>query len=175
MKLSTPRLSLQTLQPTDWGIFYQVHTDAISQQWISEIPTESEILQRFNERLAPWRVTSYHMLSLVIRDRESQQPLGLIGCNAEWEPHRQAEVGYMLLSAFFGRGYGSEALAAVCDFLFDECDFWKLKALVIEGNTASRRVLEKNGFQLEGLLRDNYRLREAWVNDWLFGRLKRDK
>jgi RimJ/RimL family protein N-acetyltransferase len=44
----------------------------------------------------------------------------------------------------------------------------------VEGNWASRRVLEKNGFILEGTLRDNYLLRGQWVNDWVFGKLKSD-
>jgi RimJ/RimL family protein N-acetyltransferase len=42
---------------------------------------------------------------------------------------------------------------------------------VIEGNWPSRRILEKNGFALEGTLRDNYLLNGQWVSDWVFGRL----
>lgn len=111
------------------------------------------------------------MLCLVVRLKESGRAVGLMGANPEWAPHRQVEVGYSLFSDCFGQGYGSEALAALCDFLFSDCEFHKLKAQVVEGNHASRRVLEKNGFMLEGTLRDNYLLRGQWVNDWVFGRI----
>lgn len=170
MQLLTPRLTLTTLQPEDWLLFKAVHQDPMTMAWVSEIPDEDDIRQRFMDRLAPWRVTSYHMLCLVIRLREGHHGIGLIGCSAEWQPWRQAEVGYMLLGERCGQGYGGEALGALCEFLLS-VEFHKLKATVIEGNHASRRILEKNGFTLEGCLRDNYQLRGEWVNDWVLGRL----
>ncbi|MBS0880387.1 GNAT family N-acetyltransferase [Pantoea sp. JGM49] len=170
MQLLTPRLSLTRLQPEDWQIFKAVHEDPGTMTWVSEIPDENDIRQRFTERLAPWQVTSFHMLCLVARLRETNEPIGLFGCSAEWQPYRQAEVGYMLCHRFTGNGYGSEALKALCDFLL-QSEFHKLKALVIEGNWPSRRILEKNGFTLEGTLRDNYLLNDQWVNDWVLGRL----
>ncbi|MBD9658051.1 MULTISPECIES: GNAT family N-acetyltransferase [unclassified Pantoea] len=170
MQLLTPRLSLSRLQPEDWRIFKAVHQDRTTMTWVSEIPDENDIRQRFTERLAPWQASSFHMLCLVARIRETGEPIGLFGCSAEWHPYRQAEVGYMLRAAFTGMGYGSEALDALCQFLL-QAEFHKLKAMVIEGNWPSRRILEKNGFVLEGTLRDNYLLNDQWVSDWVFGRL----
>ena len=174
MQLITKHLLLERLQPADWTLFHQVHTDAVSMKFISAVPQLADIRQRFNDRLAPWQVTSLHMLCLTIRLKSSGQAIGLIGANAEWAPYRQAEVGYSLLNRFTRQGYGSEALEAIRNYLFTNCEFHKLKAQVVEGNWASRRVLEKNGFQLEGTLRDNYLLRGQWVNDWVFGCLKSD-
>lgn len=171
MQLTTERLILTRLQPEDWQLFLAVHTDETCMKFISAVPQLADIRQRFHDRLAPWQITSFHMLCLVVRRKEDGRAVGLMGANPEWAPHRQAEVGYSLLSDSFGQGYGSEALGALCDFLFGECEFHKLKAQVVEGNHASRRVLEKNGFTLEGTLRDNYLLRGKWVNDWLFGRI----
>lgn len=174
MQLITERLQLKNLQAEDWQLFYRVHTDKSSMEYISAVPQMADIRQRFNDRLAPWQVTSFHMLCLVVRLKSSGEAVGLIGTNAEWAPYRQAEVGYSFLSEHCGKGYGSEALGALTDYLFEHCEFHKIKAQVVEGNWPSRRVLEKNGFQLEGTLRDNYLLRGEWVNDWVFGRLKND-
>ncbi|WP_067705836.1 MULTISPECIES: GNAT family N-acetyltransferase [unclassified Erwinia] len=175
MQLTTDRLRLTRLVPDDWQLFQQVHRDKTSMAFISEIPQEADIRQRFTLRLAPWQVTSYHMLCLTIRLAETGEAIGLIGANAEWIPWRQAEVGYSLLSGHFNQGYGTEALSAMVDYLFETCEFHKLRAQVVEGNWPSRRVLEKNGFQLEGTLRENYLLRGQWVNDWTFGCLARDR
>lgn len=174
MQLITERLQLSSLQTGDWQLFYRVHTDRGSMAYISAVPQMADIRQRFSDRLAPWKVTSFHMLCLVVRLKSSGEALGLIGASPEWVPWRQAEVGYSFLSEHFGKGYGSEALGALSGYLLDHCEFHKLKAQVVEGNWPSRRILEKNGFQLEGLLRDNYLLRGQWVNDWVFGRLKSD-
>lgn len=171
MQLTTQRLILTRLKPEDWQLFLQIHTDETILEYISAVPQLADIRQRFQDRLAPWQVTSFHMLCLVIRRKEDGVAVGMMGANPEWAPHRQAEVGYSLLSSYFSQGYGREALSALCEFLFRDCEFHKLKAQVVEGNIASRRVLEKNGFALEGTLRDNYLLRGRWVNDWLFGRI----
>ena len=174
MQLLTPRLTLSRLQPEDWQIFKAVHEDSDTMTWVGEIPDENDIRQRFTERLAPWQPASFHMLCLVARLQKNQEPIGLFGCSAEWHPYRQAEIGYMLRHSHTGQGYGSEALAALVRFLFS-AEFHKLKALVIEGNWPSRRILEKNNFMLEGTLRDNYLLNGQWVNDWLFGCLNPEK
>lgn len=57
------------------------------------------------------------------------------------------------------------------DFAVNACGFHKLTATVTAGNLASRGLLESCGFQLEGTLRDNYRLAGQWCDDWLFGLL----
>lgn len=171
MYLLTERLKLTRLQANDWPLFQRVHQDPFCMHWIGDVPTDDDLQQRFNSRLSPWLKTSYHMLCLVLTLKSTGETIGVIGANAEWKPYAQVEVGYSLLSHACGQGYGSEALAALCDFLLQQCEFHKLKASVVEGNWPSRRLLEKNGFQLEGTLRDNYLLRGEWVNDWVFGRL----
>ena len=52
MQLLTPRLALTRLQPEDWQIFKAVHEDPGTMTWVSEIPDENDIRQRFTERLA---------------------------------------------------------------------------------------------------------------------------
>ena len=67
-----------------------------------------------------------------------------------------------------------ESLREVLNFAFDHCGFHRLQANVLEGNDGSRRVLEKCGFQMEGRLRDSYRIGDEWKNDWLLGLLATD-
>jgi RimJ/RimL family protein N-acetyltransferase len=171
MYLTTERLKINRLHNTDWPLFQRLHQDPRTMEWIGDVPDDDDLQQRFTSRLAPWLKTSFHMLCVVLTVKATGEAIGMMGVNAEWKPYAQAEIGYTLLPHVCGQGYGSEALAAVCDFLLNECEFHKLKASVVEGNWASRRILEKNGFLLEGTLRDNYLLRGEWVNDWVFGRL----
>jgi RimJ/RimL family protein N-acetyltransferase len=62
----------------------------------------------------------------------------------------------------------------VCDFAFNEGGIRRLTATVTAGNRASKRLLEKSGFVLEGELRESYQLAGRWHNDWLFGLLKKE-
>jgi len=57
------------------------------------------------------------------------------------------EIGYWLGVPFWGQGYATEAARAVIDYAFDEFGATELRAGARVVNTASRRVLEKCGFQ----------------------------
>lgn len=63
------------------------------------------------------------------------------------------ELGYMVTPEGRGKGYCSEAVALILDYLYLLKDIDRIQALIVEENVASKRVLEKNGFKKEGVLR----------------------
>lgn len=62
-----------------------------------------------------------------------------------------AEIGYWLGVPYWGKGYATEAARAVIDYAFAELDHATLQAGARVTNPASRRVLEKCGFQWSGV------------------------
>ena len=64
-----------------------------------------------------------------------------------------AEVGYWLAEECWGRGITTDALIVFANYAFAELRLLRLFALPLAENTASIRVLEKAGFELEGTLR----------------------
>ena len=75
-------------------------------------------------------------------------PIGLCGAMfAEETP----ELGYWLGVPYWGKGYATEALHALIDYAFGELDHAALQAGARVTNPASRRVLEKCGFQWTGV------------------------
>src|SRR5262245_55275775 len=72
----------------------------------------------------------------------------LIGmCGLEWHPGEEPEIGYWLGVPYWGRGYATEAARAVIDHAFEDLRLDLLIAGARVSNPASRRVLEKCGFQ----------------------------
>jgi RimJ/RimL family protein N-acetyltransferase len=61
------------------------------------------------------------------------------------------EIGYWLGLPFWGRGFATEAVRAAIDFAFGELNFTLLQSGARVSNPASRRVLEKCGFQWTGV------------------------
>ncbi len=55
-----------------------------------------------------------------------------------------------------GKGYGTDAIKALIRYAFDELRLNCVYALALENNQASRRMLEKCGFIMEGILRDRF-------------------
>jgi RimJ/RimL family protein N-acetyltransferase len=62
-----------------------------------------------------------------------------------------AELGYWLGVPYWGNGYATEALHAVVDYAFTDLEHDSLQAGARVTNPASRRVLEKCGFQWTGV------------------------
>jgi RimJ/RimL family protein N-acetyltransferase len=61
------------------------------------------------------------------------------------------EIGYWLGAPYWGKGYATEAVRAVIDYAFTELDHDALQAGARVTNPASRRILEKCGFQWTGV------------------------
>jgi len=71
-----------------------------------------------------------------------------------WEKrHFRTEVGFELHQQFWGQGLVSEALEIVCQYGFEHMKLERIQALVEPPNLQSQRLLEKNFFIQEGLLR----------------------
>jgi RimJ/RimL family protein N-acetyltransferase len=63
----------------------------------------------------------------------------------------QPELGYWLGVPFWGKGFATEALHALIDYAFTDLAHAALQAGARVTNPASRRVLEKCGFQWTGV------------------------
>ncbi len=68
------------------------------------------------------------------------------------ESHR-ADMGYVLARAYWNRGYMTEAVREVTEWALTQPSIFRVWAVCDVENAASVRVLEKAGFQQEGILR----------------------
>ncbi len=69
---------------------------------------------------------------------------------------RKAEIAYFVTAKFEGRGIGSAGIAWLTQFCFAELQLKKIFAKINPGNIASKKVIEKNGFSFEELLKKDY-------------------
>lgn len=66
-----------------------------------------------------------------------------------------AEMGYFVSEQFWGQGIGTSAIKNICRYIFEHTDIIRIFAEPFDYNIASCKVLEKNGFICEGILRQN--------------------
>lgn len=78
-------------------------------------------------------------------------------------------LGYWIGRPFAGRGHGTEAVRAMIGYAFDDLNLHRVEAACVPDNLASRRVLEKAGFALEGQARAYLKINGAWADHLLFG------
>ena len=82
-------------------------------------------------------------------EKESGKMIGTCGFTQIYESKKEAEVGYVIAPSHQRRGFAPEALREVMRYGFERLGFLLLEAHVMEGNEASRIVLERLGFQKE--------------------------
>ncbi|MDQ8029253.1 MAG: GNAT family protein [Brevundimonas sp.] len=78
-------------------------------------------------------------------------------------------IGYWIGRRFAGQGLATASVTAMRDFAFTDLKLHRVEASCVPHNTASRRVLEKSGFALEGKARAYLKINGAWADHLLFG------
>jgi RimJ/RimL family protein N-acetyltransferase len=89
-------------------------------------------------------------LTLAITAKGSGELIGMVSLTPDSDG--RAEIGYWLGAPYWGKGFATEAVQAMIDALFTWTDAKAVTAGVFLSNVSSRRVLEKSGFQQEGLM-----------------------
>jgi ribosomal-protein-alanine N-acetyltransferase len=87
---------------------------------------------------------------------------------------RQLEIGYSLLPNERGKGYCSEAVKIMVDYLFLSKDIKRIQAQTDPRNIASQKVLEKAGFKKEGILRGTFFVQGKWTDSCVYSILREE-
>jgi [ribosomal protein S5]-alanine N-acetyltransferase len=75
---------------------------------------------------------------------------GAIGFNNWSSTHQKAEIGFWLLPNAWGKGIIKEVMPVMLDYAFNEMNLHRIEAEVETLNQASKSILLKHGFKLEG-------------------------
>ena len=82
------------------------------------------------------------------------QIVGTISVEQKEDVYRKdSEIGYYLLQEVYSKGIMTEAVGQICEIAFEKLDIIRITGQVYEPNIASKKVLEKNGFILEGIMK----------------------
>lgn len=83
-----------------------------------------------------------------------------------------AEVGYFFAPETWGNGYATATVEQVVEYAFEELRLHRVNATVFASNEASGRVLEKVGFEREGVHREAAFLHGEYVDAHRYGLLE---
>jgi len=112
--------------------------------------------------------------AFIIEPKAERSFFGLVEVRDIDREHSQAELSFWLTSEIWGQGYMSEVVRAVMRYAFEDLRLNRLYAYHMMRNPASGRVLEKNGFKQEGLLRQRVQKWGQFEDVLLWAILRRD-
>lgn len=153
-QLETERLTLNRVVSEDTEDIYREvlgnkqHLHFLDWEYASDINTAKAYVENI--------ITNYskeHYYFWIIKEKSTQQFVGcILVCNSDIKK-RLAEIEYVTCDNVQGRGYMTEALNAVIDFLIKEVGYYRVEGVCNVENSASARVMEKAGMVFEGILR----------------------
>jgi RimJ/RimL family protein N-acetyltransferase len=177
-EITAGRLHLRPFAERDIDAVYACCQDPDIQRWTTvPVPYDHAHAQGYVEANTAdgWRAGTGHALAVV--DSVSDALLASIGLAPIHGEEGVAEVGYWTAPDARGKGVATQATQIVARWACAELGLGRLEWLAEVGNTASRRVAEKAGFTIEGVLRAKLRHRDgsradAWIGSLLPGDLR---
>ncbi|WP_068083433.1 GNAT family N-acetyltransferase [Polycladidibacter stylochi] len=91
-----------------------------------------------------------HQSVFAARMKNTGRFIGAVGFAPSIDEPGMVQLGYWLGEPFWGQGYATEAAQSAVDFAFMHCEHEEILATCRLTNPASKRVLEKTGFQQIG-------------------------
>lgn len=99
-------------------------------------------------------------------------PSDIIGCISFYNILRgdfdHCKTGYKIDEEYRKMGYGTKMLSLATKAISEELGIHRIEAYVLPENTASIHLLEKCGYELEGLAKDYVRLRGEWQDHYRY-------
>ena len=103
------------------------------------------------------------------------EAVGSVGAFPQSDIYRRtAELGDWLAKPFWGRGIMTAAVRRICREAFARFDIVRIEASINARNLGSRRVVEKNAFTLEGILRQSVYKRGEILDSCLYSLLREE-
>lgn len=171
--LITDRLSIRPVEEHDLDVVFRglSHPDVIRYYGV-QFHTREGATEQMRWYADLVKTGTGHWFAICLKDTHIM--IGAIGFNNWSILHRKAELGFWLLPEHWRQGFISEAIAPVCAHGFSALHLHRIEAHVETENTASSKVLLRNGFQLEGTLRDTEWKNDRFISLHIYGLLRNE-
>lgn len=169
--IESPRLLLRPPRSGDGAALHEAIVESLpelrrflaSLPWVAEEQTHdsAEIFCRNAES----NFIARRDLPFLVFAKDSRRLIGACGLHRTAWDVPKTEVGYWVRSSESGKGYVTEAVKRLVAVAFTTLRAERIELITDAGNLASRRVAERCGFELEGILRSERRAPDGSLRD----------
>ena len=170
--IRTERLVLRQITANDMAEIYELRSDEQMMKYIGRPPLQgieeaNNLINSMQESL-----DKTNGITWGIELNNNKKLIGNLGFWKITHEHYRAELGYMLLSEFQGKGIMDEALKAILKFGFGPMNLHSVEANVDPENKASIRLLERNHFVREAFFTENFYFDGKFLNSAIYCLIK---
>lgn len=153
--LETERLTLRRVLPSDVKEMFELRSNPETMKYIPRplLTNHEEALAHI--QMMEDKIETNEGINWAITLKGDDKMLGVIGHYRIKPEHYRAEVGYMILPEYHGKGITTEAVQCVVDYGFNTMQLHSIEGVIDPENEASQRVLQKCGFVKEAHFKEN--------------------
>lgn len=172
MPIVTPRLILRAPKESDGQAWYEAKLESYDELykwriWVADTPREFLSVGQ-NQKFCKERMELFQLrekMLLMAFDRHTGKFIGDTGINSPDWKLRLFRTGYWVRTSEMGKGYATEMAIAVARYVFLALKANKLSITHADGNNASARIIDKVGYEKEGVLRQCHEISDGRVVD----------
>jgi RimJ/RimL family protein N-acetyltransferase len=165
--LLTERLIIRKLELTDIDDFFKYRSLPEVYEFQSFKPKDKKEAEDFFSRVSNLPNIQNTWFQLAVDIQETNSLIGDVGIHF-LEDSAQTEIGYTIAPDFQGRGYATEALRAIINYLFTDLKKHKIIASVDPENIKSIKLLNKLGMRIEAYFVKSIKINEVWLDDCIY-------
>ncbi len=172
--LETKRLTLRQLERTDCDDVYRYASLSQTTRYLLWSPHLNlfETKGYLDYARKNYRTGDFFDWGIVYKQTEAV--IGTVGFTTVDFQNNKAEIGYVLSPEYHHMGLASEAVERILRFAFDKVCFERLEAHIMEENIPSRKLAEKHGFTLDGIMKKYLFVKGEYKNICIYSLLRED-
>jgi len=174
MKLETQRLLFRQVTINDKNEIFEYRRDKEVNKYQGWIPETIEDVEVFIGKISEQINIPDTWFQFVIVDKESLEIIGDLGIHFMDEENLQAEIGCTLNKKFQNKGFATEAVKRVIDYLFNDLKKHRIITSIDPDNINSIRLVERIGFRKEAHFIESLYLNGKWVDDLVYALIEKD-
>jgi ribosomal-protein-alanine N-acetyltransferase len=171
--LETERLLLRRVDKNDVNEIFELRSNVETMKYIPRpiVKSIEEALEHIGN--IDEKIEANEGINWAITLKEDSILIGIIGHYRIKPEHFRAEIGYMLLPEYNGKGIISEAVNEVVNYGFNTLNLHSIEAIISPENLASEKVLQKSGFVKEAHFKENEYFEGRFIDTVIYSKVNK--
>lgn len=174
MILETKRLTIRPITLDDKNEIFEYRSDRETNKYQGWIPTTVSDVETFIGKISKQINEPETWFQFVIIEKETNKIVGDLGIHFFGSENKQTEIGCTLNKDFQNKGYATESIKRVIDYLFKDLNKHRIITSIDPENKNSIRLVERIGFRKEAHFVENLLINEKWVDDLIYALIEKD-
>ena len=176
MEFKTERIFIRPVSIGDKESIFAYRSDPETYKYLSLIPQSTDDVEDFIRKSSGEINVPGTWFQFVIIEQLNKQVIGDIGIHyLDTDPeNKQVEIGYTLDKKYRGKGYATEALTVLINYLIIDLNKHRITASIDPTNLSSIQLIERLGFRKEAHFIESLFFHGMWVDDLIYAILAKE-